>query len=1292
MKRLIKPLTVFFLGFSIFVAIVIIALYIATPIFGERKADIERIATQFLHQPVKIESSKGVWLDTEPVLMLKNVTVFDENSMQPALKIPEIQVGFKILASLWQKKPVVGYLYVDGARIRVEQDINNKITIRGLSKINQQNAASPNLSEFFDWINSERKIKLDHIVIDWQKPDGKLVTIPYFAVTLQNSWGQHLGNLKLNQADIGALLTNYDVKGWKISSGMIDALNLHWGWNYQALKYIKGSVSANHFIILQPSNTAPQPLPSSSLKKNHATSLANGGLAKQHPITWQSKSLATHFLWRGKINDQWMLKLQRLQINLDGQDWVEKTFQINSAPIKKGGSLYTVHASNLHLANLWAILTKLTFLSKEQQELIKHLNPRGDLKNIYFEYPYGMTVNSNVKPAKIGEQVSAPSSIKVPAASNVELLPNWKFAAEVHELHILPWQKIPGIEQLSGYLQLANGIGQFHIDSEKLRLTFLNTFRVPLFFEHAQANIDWQIFPTGYKINAADINVDNVDAKFHGDMSLWLPQGEKTPFINLFGEFTVNPNAKISSYLPVSIMKPNLIKWLDQAFPSINGGNGNVVLRGPLKSFPFPNKEGIFSIHSQLRDTAFQYYPGWPVATHLFAKLNFDGPKMSVFINSGKIFENRIKSAYGEIPIILNGIDAKLNAKINLVGDLRDGVRFILQSPLNKKLGSSVGVLKINGDAETKVNLDINLENDNVPAKVRGNIDMSETTVTLPFKKLAFENVSGVLHFTQDGLETSRLKAEFLYNPITLKIQNDKNTQTLFQFSGKTRVADLEKALDLPKSTNIEGNFNYRAKLVVPRSPSKEQNQLLIASNLKGIKLNLPAPFGKLANDLTPSQLLIHFSENQPPTVHFNYTDQLKGILEFHTNHFDFYRGNIAIGDSNVTLVEQPGLWVTGSLAEFNWEEWKKFFHSSNKKNNAASNNWPSILKKISLEFKNIQLFEQNFQNIRFDLSRTSNSWLLGITNPNIVGRLIIPDDEDIAWNASFEKLFLSKNTNSSKSSLDPRDVPRLSFFARNFHYGNKQFGQVQMELEPLDNGLKVQRLTTQSPAFSLNAQGHWQAFSNHQYTNLIGTIVIRDIGHTLTELGMPPSIVGKDGKLVFNLEWPNSPYDPVVKALSGSLSIALDNGRIVDIGEEATRKIGIGQLLNFFSLQNLPRHLTLDFSDVSKQGFPFDTMRGNFMLKNGNAYTKDTYWDGPVAYISMKGKINLANENYDLFLDVSPHITSSLPVVATLAGGPVVGLTTWVADKLLSKQVGKLITYSYHMSGPWSKPALTQR
>jgi len=1255
-----------------------IALYIAIPILGTRTADIERLATQILHHPVKIESSKGIWLDTEPGVMLKNLVVLDEQSKEPTLKISELQVGFKILASLWQKTPVVGHLYINGANINVQQISNNQIIIKGLPEINQKNSPSfDSLSELFQWIMLEHEIKLDHITIDWQKPDGSKINIPYFFLTSYNYWHEHRGNLKICQTNLGALLKEYNIKGWQITSGKINKLNLHWGFNYHNFKYLKGSIDANNFTIIQPNL-----LPPSSAHKTISSAT----------ITWQFNSLLGHFLWHGKINDQWLLKLQRLEFNLDGQNWLEKNLQINALPIKKGGCLYTIHASNLHLANLWLPLTKLGKLSIENQKLIKHLNLQGDLKNIFLEYPYAATESKATTTFPQTSTTSSALLTKPVSLVDNKLSLNWKFAAEIHNFNINPWQKIPGIQQLSGYLQIANEMGQFRLDSEKSTLIFPKHFRSPIFFENAQANIDWQILPNGYKINAVNAQINNSDAKFKGDMSLWLPSNDQSPFINLFGEFTINANAKISTYLPIAIITPDFIKWFDQAFLSIAGGNGTLILHGPLKNFPFPKKEGTFAVHAQINDVTFRCLPNWPVIKHIFAKLNFDGPKMSALINSGKVFSSQIKSAYAEIPVILKGIDAALHVQADIVGDLRDGARFIAQSPLNKKFSSTLSPLKIDGDSEIKLTLDTNLENDNVPTKVHGNIDMSEATVALPFKQLIFENISGILHFTQDGIETSVVQAEFLHEPITININNDQGTQTLLQFNGNARILDLQKTFGLSRLPNIEGNFAYQTKLSIPQGANKKPNSLLITSTLKGIKINLPAPFNKSANDITPSQALITLGQNSPPLISFKYANKLNGILQYYVKNFEFDRGNISIGTDTAELPSQPGLWITGSLPNFNWEEWKRLFQSSKKNSTSRSTTlWPKILKQISLQFNNIQLLQQNFQNIKFDLSRTENNWLLGLNSANIIGKITIPDDKEAAWNAHFEKLYLQTNNQTQKSTLTPTDIPALNCFVHDFHYGNKQLGQAQLVLAPLENGLKIQRLSAESPAFALLAQGNWQMFAKRQYSNLSGQVTIHDIGSTLVRLGMPASVVGKNGKLSFNLGWSTPPYDPLIPSLSGYLDIALDNGRIVDIGEENSQKIGMGKLLNFFSLQNLPRHLTLDFSDVSKQGFPFDIMRGHFMLKNGNAYTKDTYWDGPVALISMKGNISLANENYDLYLSVTPQITSSLPIVATIAGGPVVGLTTWVADKLLSKQVGKLMTYSYHMHGPWSKASLTE-
>lgn len=1251
LKKFIKLLIAFFLVFTLLVGMAAIALYIATPILGKKKAEIEQFASHMLHQPVKIEASEGIWLKAHPGILLKNVTIFDEKGLQPQLKIAEIKVGFKILKSLWQKKPVLGNLSIDGAHVNIHQAINNHITIIGLSNFTQEDAAPFNATSVLQWATSMNTLKLNHISIDWQKPDGHWVKIPYAKLMIQNSWYDSKGILNIKQTEIGELLKDFSLKGWQLVNGKINALNLRWIFRYQTLNYLKGSVNINHLNLIQPNRTP-----------------------------WQINSLISRFLWRGKISDQWSLKLQELSFNLDGKNWVEKMLNLNVLPLKKGGTLYSVHASQLHLSNFWSILTKLQLLSPNQPNLVTHLNPKGDLKNIYFEYPSLYSQNL----IDSGHNKPTPATLETNSALH------WKLSAEVHNLSTSPWNKVPGVSQLTGYLQASNNMGQFRLDSEKLKLTFLTLFRTPMFFEHAQANIDWHILPTGYKINVSNVDADNMDVKFKGDMSLWIPNNAKSPFMHLFGEFKVNPDAKISPYLPVAIMKPNLIKWFDLAFLSVGGANGTLVLHGPLDKFPFPHQEGTLAIHTQFSEIAFRYFANWPVMTHLFGKLNFDGPKMNLVIDSGKVFDTQIKSAYVEIPVLLKEVDANLHASANLAGDLRDVTRFIQKSPLDKKLGGKIGLIKLDGDSEINFKLDIPLEKDNAPIQVKGTIDMAEATASLPFKKLTFENITGLFHFTQNSIRANHIQAEFLHSPVSLNIETSKNAQ-LFKLNGKAGFKDIRKAFNLPALPSITGNLTYQAKLILAHDTKLDSHRLSITSDLKGIKVDLPAPFKKTSD--TPAYSQINITFDDPMNVQFNFNNLLKGILNYDSEDFAFKKGNIVVGSGEATLPnEENGLWVTGALPAFHWESWKSLLQSSpQKEQKTVASSWPVFLKQISLSFDTMRLFDQTFQPALLKLSRDVDRSLISIQSPTAIGNVSIPDNEEGIWKAHFQKLYLSKNVDTKKPNLKTSDIPPLDIFVHDFRYARALFGQTRLILKPTETGLSITQLSTESPAFSLSAQGKWQSFSNRDYTHLVGKMNIHNIGETFARFSMPESIVGKDGKLSFNLEWPAPPYEPAVKLLSGRIDITLNNGHIINLSEEATRKIGLGQLLTFFSLQNLQKHLMLDFSDLSNQGFPFNTMQGSFVLKRGEAYTKDTYCDSAVAYIAMRGDISLANESYDVYFDVTPHVTSSLPIVATIAGGPVVGLTTWVADKLLSKQVAKLMTYSYRMRGPWSNPQISK-
>nr|WP_251365750.1 AsmA-like C-terminal region-containing protein [Coxiella-like endosymbiont of Rhipicephalus sanguineus] len=54
------------------------------------------------------------------------------------------------------------------------------------------------------------------------------------------------------------------------------------------------------------------------------------------------------------------------------------------------------------------------------------------------------------------------------------------------------------------------------------------------------------------------------------------------------------------------------------------------------------------------------------------------------------------------------------------------------------------------------------------------------------------------------------------------------------------------------------------------------------------------------------------------------------------------------------------------------------------------------------------------------------------------------------------------------------------------------------------------------------------------------------------------------------------------------------------------------------------------------------------------------------------------------------PNITSTLPLLVGLAGGPLAGVITWIANQVLAPHVGKAAEVNYHIVGSWNKPVVT--
>jgi uncharacterized protein YhdP len=127
--------------------------------------------------------------------------------------------------------------------------------------------------------------------------------------------------------------------------------------------------------------------------------------------------------------------------------------------------------------------------------------------------------------------------------------------------------------------------------------------------------------------------------------------------------------------------------------------------------------------------------------------------------------------------------------------------------------------------------------------------------------------------------------------------------------------------------------------------------------------------------------------------------------------------------------------------------------------------------------------------------------------------------------------------------------------------------------------------------------------------------------------------------------------------------------------------------LLSVLSLQDLPKHVVLGFTDVFSEGFQFDSINGNATIKDGVIESQDFRIYGSSAKVTMKGSVDLNNETQDLKVRVLPTLGDTVSLIGVFAINPAVGIGSLIANKVLGEPLDKLVSFEYNVTGTWSNP-----
>jgi uncharacterized protein (TIGR02099 family) len=1270
------------LGMTVALLLLVIATLLGiarlfSPYVIRYQPQLETLASSALQRPVTIKQLSLHWHVLKPVLTFNDVTLWNATKTQAQLKVKKFEIGISLFRSLinWEWEPTS--FHFSGAQLTLRQDQQGNISVNGIQWPTSTGTDDKiKHNAVIKWLLNRNRIRISSTDLTWYGKNGLVVPLTGIELELSNSITGHElgGSASLNQSQQPARVRfTLDFHGEVLQPANLEA-QLSFRIRQLALSQWLGSFTYGGLQVKNGIGDFKGHLSWDNAQLQAAqteVNVNNLALQAQNQPKNMYQHLSAQLDWQHTTTG-WALQGERMQIKLNNRVWPETDFKLiwNERSQQHSGS-QIFEANFLNIGDISQFLLTTTFLSDSQRTQLIALQPTGILHRVAIQHQgtqfLGNDFNGNLNLLQLA----------------------WKAV-----------QKIPGVSNLTGALQWNTQGGQLQLNSQQVGVVMPTLFAKPLFFNKLDGQISWQKNPEGWQINTSPLVIENPTLSFYPKLQLLLPSAGASPTVNLTAAFKIDDLHAALAYMPSGIMTPHLIKWLTEGILSGKADQGSVILKGQLAQFPFDQTpaQGKFLVQAALHDAGLHYHTDWPDLYHINGSIQFAGKALAIAAPNAQILKThltQVKATFADLqqPIL------KITGKIQ--GDMQDGLAFLRESPLQKTVGKNLQGIEMQGPMNLDLALTLPLEDKLGKDQILGNLALENDTVNLALVGLQITQLQGALNFTEDSLTSDTLKGRLLNQPITLNFSTSTATKdqpsiTQVVANGRLKTPDIQRQFPLPWWRYTPGAIQYQATLKLPPAESKLPVTLTVASDLRGLAINLPPPLKKNTNQTTPTTVTATFAAAQPFKLLVNYANRLSTALTFTQSkqQYNLAGGEVHLGAGNASFQTLPGLFITGQMSLANIEEWQAVLNktsSSTKKKNspplAAAKSW---LRGIDVSFPQLSVFGQTLKDVELKAQATDDSWKVAINSDNITGQIWLPNDfPHGTLKANFQHLYLQATASKNPIQITPNQIPSLDISADDFGYAGTHYGRLILETLSHDNKMEIQQITVRALVWVMNTTGEWGMQGKEQQTTLDGTIQSQNAGKMLSDLSITTSLASGKGGITFHLNWLDSPFQFALANLRGKIVLKVNQGRIINLKNSTQAEIGLGRVLNLLSLQTIPRRLRLDFSDLTDSGFAFDVLQGDFLLENGNMTTNNTYLDGSVAKVTLNGRIGLRAKDYDVALNVTPYVTSSLPLVATIAGGPIVGAATWVASKIVSHVVGTITTYHYRITGPWEHPEI---
>ena len=844
--------------------------------------------------------------------------------------------------------------------------------------------------------------------------------------------------------------------------------------------------------------------------------------------------------------------------------------------------------------------------------------------------------------------------------------------------------RAPGLRGLTGSIAGTESGGRVDIDTHTAAFNWPQQFAQPIDLTSLKATLYWKRTAYGLLIATPDWQMMNRDATLGAKAAWRQPADGSSPLLTLAATVQNGNVANTHAYLPRALIRPRTLAWLDRALVAGRLSHADVVLRGPIRHFPFRDGSGLFLARCSLDGATLDYGEGWPRVENLAAQVEFRNEGMSAHLVSGRIGDIAVGSADARFADFKTG---ELSIHVSAGGDAAQAIDFLRATPLDPAAEHAFSSVEAKGPMQTTVDLFLPFK-DFVHRLVLVHGHLDGVTLNRSGSAVAATDMNG--DFDVDGAQVvhADVRGRVLGGPFQMQARAPRNrapTRTQLEFRGTLNGEALRAALALPPSLSMAGTTDWRAVLKLSPEPNRERS-LRVSSNLTGLQIKLPAPLDKPADAPLPSWFDMDWPGNGGAQGRLSLGSVVNGsyALEFAAGGMRLAHLALNFGSGESHSGNAQILNVGGSVARLDLAGWLKL-------NPADKNARPlsDYLRTAKLNVAELDYLGLAFRDVSLEFATAEDGLRVTVGGPNVAGSIMLPGaDSGLPLNLQFDRLRVDVapetaaqgGGDAARSGLgDPRSIPAVNFHAAQLDWGERHIGDVRATLVKLDDGISLKQLTIAGADFNVDAKGEWRG-KDAGLGRIEGDLTSSDVQDTLKQLGYIPVIEAKSGRMDFDLNWLGEPTADSLSQATGHVQISLDKGQIVGL------KPGAGRVLGLTSVAALRRRLALDFSDLTDKGLAFDTVRGDFDLHDGSAYTDNVLVKGPAAEIGLIGRVGLKNKDYDQTAVVTGSVGNSLPLAA-LAGGPVVGAAVLLFTQVFKQPLKGLARGYYRITGSWDTP-----